>query len=155
MGTLHLVDFNSRTHGHRQEKRTGETRGLNVLHRAPVNPHAIDALRRSLASRRDEDGTRSHAMLLILLVTGMRASELVLLKRSDFRRDDLGPLISFYRPKRRDRHVIRLSEKTFRKLIRALDRYHAVAGIDSDHVFWSCQVRRAGIPGESEMDSGN
>ncbi|MBL8019734.1 MAG: site-specific integrase [Leptospirales bacterium] len=112
-----------------------------------MNLHAIQTLRKTLAKRRDEDGTRSYAMLLILLTTGMRASELVRLTRTDFRRDDRGPLISFYRPKRRDRHSIRLSEKTFRKLTRAIHSYHRVANIQgahANHIFWSRQVRRAG-----------
>lgn len=107
----------------------------------------MDALKRRLAKLRDEESRRSYAMLLVLLTTGMRASEIVRLKRSDFRRDDQGPLVSFHRPKRRDRHIIRLSEKTYSKLIRAIDAYHRTAkisGQEREHLFYSRQIRRAG-----------
>lgn len=118
-----------------------------VLHRAPVAPERVKALKERLSEARDEEGCRSYAMLLIFLSTGMRVSELVGLKITDFRRDDLGFFVSFYRPKRRDRHTIRLSLSSFVKIRRAIIRYHRVAMIERHlrrHVFWSRKHRREG-----------
>lgn len=70
------------------------------------------------------------------------------LTRSDFRRDDQGQVLSFYRPKAKSRHVIRLSEQTHRKIRRAIDAYHKAAelkGKDREHIFRSAQNRRAGL----------
>lgn len=147
MGSVHAIDFTTHIQTGTPRKRSDGSRDKSALHRAPVDPSQVDALKRRLAKLRDEGSRRSYAMLLVLLTTGMRASELVRLKRSDFRRDDQGPLVSFHRPKRRDRHIIRLSEKTFSKLMRSIDAYHKGAGIkekDREHIFYSRQIRRAG-----------
>lgn len=148
MGNAIAVDFVTRTRADAPPKRPKDhTRDRSALHRAPVDPAAVDALKSRLSKERSEEGRRAYAVLLVLLTTGMRASELVRLTRSDFRRDDRGHVLSFYRPKVKSRHVIRLSEETHRKIKRALDAYHKAAGItgkDSEHLFWSCQIRRAG-----------
>ena len=149
MGNAIAVDFVTRTRTDAPPKKPRDhTRDRSALHRAPVDPAAVEALKKRLARERSEEGRRSYAMLLLLLTTGMRASELVRLTRSDFRRDDQGHVLSFYRPKVKSRHVIRLSEETHRKIKRALDAYHKAAGLkgkDSEHIFWSAQNRRAGL----------
>lgn len=145
MGTVHAVNFAAHVRPGRGRKWTDEIRESSRRHRAPVSQSAVEALKKRLAKATDEDGRRSYAMLLVLLATGMRASELVILQVSDFRKDDQGPMVSFRRPKRKDRHVIRLLGKTFRKVTKAIQAYHEVAGITGeDHVFWSRQIRRAG-----------
>lgn len=147
MGTVHAFNFQTVPRTDTPRKKIDHTRDRSALHRAPVDPAAVDALQKRLEKATDEKGRRDYAMLLVLLTTGMRASEIVILKRSDFRRDPDGFILSFYRPKvkKQGRHVIRLSERTHRKLTRAIEDYHKAAGLkDTDHIFWSCQTRRAG-----------
>lgn len=111
-----------------------------VSYKASISREAVAKLKQRLSESKDEEGLRSYVILLILLATGMRVSELVLLKRSDIGRDDKGPYISFSRPNRNDRHTIRLSRADALKILLAVARYHRTAKIRGkarDHVLWS------------------
>jgi len=84
-----------------------------------------------------ESDLRDRAAFLILSRIGMRASELVALKLSDFKVDDDGFLIQFKRPKTRDVHTVRLPDAVHDRIMSAIKAYHEKAVIDDDHIFFS------------------
>lgn len=96
------------------------------------------ALREKLNTATDEKGLREKAIISILAATGMRASELCELRKSDFGTDIDGmPQVTFYRKKRKDHHTVKLSPELHSRIMEAVESYHKEAGIDADFILWS------------------
>ncbi|MCE9597047.1 MAG: site-specific integrase [Spirochaetia bacterium] len=97
----------------------------------------IQRLGKRLETGTTERELRDRAILVLLAVIGMRASELLLLRKSDFKLHDGTHVVQYRRPKRRDVHTVKLSMETRSRIVSAIETYHEVAGLTSDHIFWS------------------
>lgn len=99
----------------------------------------VDAVRKSLAmAEPTERNLRDRLIMEFFVRTGMRASELVLLKKSNFQTDiDGEDIIRFYRPKVKSNHVVYFDREDRDFLLDLIDRYHKLANVDSDHILFS------------------
>jgi integrase/recombinase XerC len=97
----------------------------------------VDSLRKNFSTATTESEFRNRLVLEILVRFGMRASELVILKKSDFILDANGNhILRYFRPKRNDFHTVKISVDAKDFLLSLIGAYHKTE-IQDDHIFFS------------------
>ncbi len=102
----------------------------------------VDALRIKMINATSEEDLRARVVLEFLCRFGMRASELVLLKKSNFVQDAEGNhQLRFYRPKRKDYHSVKITKRAKDELFALIEAYHLAGKIEcvqkQDHILFS------------------
>jgi len=121
-------------------KKRNRAKGEGLVRSAKLEE--VDSLRQKLSTATTEVDLRSRVVLEFLCRFGMRASELVLLKKTDFVTDaDGNHLLRYYRPKRKDWHSVRISEQVKDELLGMVDAYHNAGNVEkarkTDHILFS------------------
>jgi len=133
-------DFTNKTKLKTDKTRSVKKQGEGLIRSGNISE--VDALRIEMASATTEEDLRARIILEFLCRFGMRASELVLLKKSDFVTDADGThLLRFFRPKRSDYHTIKITKRAKDELLSLIEAYHLAGTIEKvqkqDHILFS------------------
>ena len=133
-------DFQNRTKVKSENTRTVKKIGEGLIRSGNIGE--VDALRIKMEEATSETDLRARIVLEFLCRFGMRASELALLRKSDFVQDaDGNHLLRFYRPKRKDYHSVKISTVAKGELLAMIEAYHLEGKIEKvqkqDHILFS------------------
>lgn len=134
------VDFQKREKKVAPKTKRNRVKGEGLVRSAKLDE--VETLRKKLSKAKTEVDLRSRVVLEFLCRFGMRASELVILKKTDFVTDaDGNHLLRYERPKRNDRHSVRISEQVKDELLGMVEAYHKAGNVEkarkTDHILFS------------------
>lgn len=131
------VDFKNRTKEKAEPSKRIRKPGEGLVRAGKIAE--VETLRVFMESANTEEELRSRIILEFLSRFGMRASELVILKKSDFVTDADGlNLLRYFRPKRNDWHSVKITTKAKDFLLALVESYHSIAGIqNADKILFS------------------
>jgi len=133
-------DFQSKTKIKGEKTNRVKKVGEGLIRSANISD--VDALRIKMTTATSEEDLRARIILEFLCRFGMRASELCLLKKSDFVQDaDGNHLLRYYRPKRKDFHTVKITKRAKDELLAMIEAYHLAGKIEKlqkkDHILFS------------------